>query len=70
MFIQTVIQTLLRKRKKVESAPKPTASTAQNELSPMAQRIMQKLAEHEKNSAQDSKQGTAAENKAEDKNTS
>ena len=51
MFIQTVIQTLLRKRKKVESAPKPTASTAQNELSPMAQRIMQKLAEHEKNSS-------------------
>ena len=67
MFIQTVIQTLLRKRKKVESAPKPTASTAQNELSPMAQRIMQKLAEHEKNTAQGSKQATTAENKAEDK---
>ena len=70
MFIQTVIQTLLRKRKKVESAPKPTAPTtptAQNELSPMAQRIMQKLAEHEKNTAQGSKQGATAENKAEDK---
>ena len=68
MFIQTVIQTLLRKRKKAESSKNPIPPTGEKELSPMAKRIMQKLAEHEKNTAQGSKQGTTAKNKAEDKN--
>ena len=68
MFIQTVIQTLLRKRKKAERSQNPTPPTGEKELSPMAQRIMQKLAEHEKNTTLSSKQGTTAENKAEDKN--
>ncbi|QKM64329.1 hypothetical protein DCO17_03205 [Polynucleobacter tropicus] len=63
MFIQTVIQTLLRKRKKAESTPKPSTPTAENELSPMAQRIMQKLAEHEKNAAHGSKKEGAMEDK-------
>ena len=67
MFIQTVIQTLLRKRKKAESSKNPIPPTGEKELSPMAERIMQKLAEHEKNTTQGSKQGTTAENKAEDK---
>ena len=68
MFIQTVIQTLLRKRKKAERSQNPSHPTGERELPPMAQRIMQKLAEHEKNTAQGSKQGTTAKNKAEDKN--
>ena len=67
MFIQTVIQTLLRKRKKAEKSQNPTHPTGERELSPMAQRIMQKLAEHEKNAAQTSKKDTSADNKAEDK---
>jgi hypothetical protein len=50
MFIQTVIQHLLGKRKKEVRM----ANTANNqELSPMAQSIMQKLAEHEKNHEED-----------------
>ena len=52
MFIQTVIQTLLRKRKKAERSQNPTPPTGEKELSPMAQRIMQKLAEHEKKNEQ------------------
>lgn len=67
MFIQTVIQTLLRKRKKAESSKNPIPPTGEKELSPMAKRIMQKLAEHEKNAAQTSKKDTSADNKAEDK---
>ena len=41
MFFQTVLQTLLRRKKSVETPPI-------KELSPMAQSIMQKLAEHDK----------------------
>ncbi|QWD65704.1 hypothetical protein [Polynucleobacter sp. MWH-Aus1W21] len=41
MFFQTVLQNLLRRKKSVDSPPK-------KELSPMAQSIMQKLAEHDK----------------------
>jgi len=41
MFFQTILQSLLRKKKSVESQPK-------KDLSPMAQSIMQKLAEHDK----------------------
>ena len=63
MFIQTVIQTLLRKRKKAERSQNPSSSTDEKELSPMAQRIMEKLAEHEKTVALGSKK----DNKAEDK---
>lgn len=51
MFIQTVIQHLLRKRKKELAEIKPDA---EKELSPMAQSILQKLAEHEKNATPDS----------------
>jgi hypothetical protein len=46
MFIQTIIQHLLGKRKKVV---KMATTVNKKELSPMAQSIMQKLAEHEKN---------------------
>ena len=60
MFFQTVIQTLLGKRKKVAKDAKPTS---EKELSPMAQSIMQKLAEHEKNSALNSKTSHSPENK-------
>ncbi|WP_353431949.1 hypothetical protein [Polynucleobacter sp. MWH-UH23A] len=66
MFIQTVIQTLLKKRKKAERSSKPTVTTnprAENELSPMAQSIMQKLAEHEKNAATSPKKDVIAEDK-------
>jgi hypothetical protein len=41
MFFQTVLQILLGRKKPVEPQP-------QKELSPMAQSIMQKLAEHDK----------------------
>jgi hypothetical protein len=41
MFFQTILQSLLRKKKSVEPQPK-------KDLSPMAQSIMQKLAEHDK----------------------
>jgi hypothetical protein len=54
MFIQTVIQHLLGKRKKEAKMAK---ATTEQELSPMAQSIMQKLAEHEKNNR--SNPGTA-----------
>ena len=60
MFFQTVIQTLLGKRKKVA---KDAKSTSEKELSPMAQSIMQKLAEHEKNSALNSKTDHSPKNK-------
>lgn len=66
MFIQTVIQTLLKKRKKAERLPKPSAPKdpgAENELSPMAQRIMQKLAEYEKDSELSPKKDVIAEDK-------
>ena len=63
MFIQTVIQTLLRKRKKAERSQNPTSPTNEKELSPMAQRIMEKLAEHEKTVVL----GTKRDNKTEDK---
>jgi len=52
MFIQTVIQHLLGKRKKEVRMSK---TAAEQELSPMAQSIMQKLAEHEKNNTSDAK---------------
>ena len=48
MFIQTVIQHLLGKRKKEVKMAK---TTTEQELSPMAQSIMQKLSEHEKKQA-------------------
>ena len=51
MFIQTVIQSLLGKRKKART----TKSASEQVLSPMAQSIMQKLAEHEKNHPLDPK---------------
>jgi len=57
MFFQTVLQILLGKRKKVA---KPTS---EKELSPMAQSIMQKLAEHEKNTTLNSKASHSPENK-------
>ena len=46
MFFQTLLQSLLKKKKVKES------ETAKD-LSPMAQSIMQKLAEHEKNKGLD-----------------
>ena len=49
MFFQTILQNLLGKRK---GGAKPTS---EKELSPMAQSIMQKLAEHEKNTTLNSK---------------
>ena len=42
MFFQTLLQSLIKKKK-----IKPTESS--QDLSPMAQNIMQKLAEHDKN---------------------
>jgi len=60
MFFQTVIQTLLGKRKKVAKDAKPAS---EKELSPMAQSIMQKLAEHEKNTTLNSKTSHSPENK-------
>ena len=42
MFFQTLLQSLIKKKK-----AKPTESS--QDLSPMAQNIMQKLAEHDKN---------------------
>ena len=42
MFFQTLLQSLIRKKK-----VKPAEPT--QELSPMAQNILQKLAEHDKN---------------------
>ena len=57
MLIQAVIQHLLGKRKK---EIKTSKSATEQELSPMAQSIMQKLAEHEKNKLSDSK---SADNK-------
>jgi len=56
MFFQTLLQTLLGKKRK------PTKTIPEKELSPMAQSIMQKLAEHEKNSAQDPKSTDPSEN--------
>jgi len=41
MLFQTILQTLLRKKRSVELRPK-------KELSPMAHNIMQKLADHHK----------------------
>jgi hypothetical protein len=46
MFFQTLLQSLLKKKKVKES------ETAKD-LSPMAQSIMQKLAEHDKNKGLD-----------------
>jgi hypothetical protein len=46
MFFQTLLQSLLKKKKAKES------ETAKD-LSPMAQSIMQKLAEHDKNKGLD-----------------
>lgn len=63
MFIQTVIQTLLRKRKKAESSKNPTPPKDGQELSPMAQSIMQKLAEYEKDSGQSPKKDVIGEAK-------
>jgi hypothetical protein len=48
MFIQTVIQHLLGKQKREIANAKPGT---EKELSPMAQSILEKLAEHEKSSA-------------------
>jgi hypothetical protein len=45
MFIQTVIQHLLGKRKK---KVRVAETATERELSPLAQSIMQKLSEHEK----------------------
>ena len=45
MFIQTVIQHLLKKQTKEVANAHPDA---EKELSPMAQSILQKFAEHEK----------------------
>jgi hypothetical protein len=59
MFIQTVLQHLLGKKKKAQREAKPIAD---KELSPMAQSIMQKLAEHEKNAAFDPKTDHSAKN--------
>jgi hypothetical protein len=42
MFFQTLLQNLLKKKKSKPSEPT-------QDLSPMAQNIMQKLAEHDKN---------------------
>jgi hypothetical protein len=56
MFFQTLLQTLLGKRKKT------TKTVPEKELSPMAQSIMQKLAEHEKNSVADPKTTDSKEN--------
>jgi len=60
MLFQTVLQNLLGKRKKLAKVAKPTS---EKELSPMAQSIMQKLAEHEKNAALDPKIDHSAKNK-------
>ena len=60
MFFQTVLQILLGKRKKVA---KDAKATPEKELSPMAQSIMQKLAEHEKNTTLKSKTSHSPENK-------
>ncbi|MCF8166259.1 MAG: hypothetical protein K9J35_06270 [Rhodoferax sp.] len=46
MFFQTVLQNLLKK-KRVKLGVNPAQPT--QDLSPMAQNIMQKLAEHDKN---------------------
>jgi hypothetical protein len=46
MFFQTLLQSLLKKKKAKESEPA-------KDLSPMAQSIMQKLAEHDKNKGLD-----------------
>ena len=46
MFFQTLLQSLLKKKKVKESE-------AAKDLSPMAQSIMQKLAEHDKNKGLD-----------------
>ena len=46
MFFQTLLQNLLKK-KRVKPGVNPAQPT--QDLSPMAQNIMQKLAEHDKN---------------------
>jgi hypothetical protein len=46
MFFQTLLQSLLKKKKAQESG-------LAKDLSPMAQSIMQKLAEHDKNKGLD-----------------
>ena len=56
MFFQTLLQTLLGKRKN------PTKTVPEKELSPMAQSIMQKLAEHEKNRVADPNTTDSKEN--------
>jgi hypothetical protein len=56
MLIQTILQNLMGKRKKAASP------TPEKELSPMAQSIMQKLAEHEKKSVSDPKSTGSKEN--------
>jgi hypothetical protein len=47
MFFQTLLQHLMGKKRRKKTAPKASSS---QELSPMAQSIMQKLAEHDKQS--------------------
>jgi len=61
MFFQTVLQALLRRKK--SSEPHPI-----KELSPMAQSIMQKLAEHDK--AKESQQKEQVEVKKDPNNGS
>jgi hypothetical protein len=56
MFFQTLLQHLLGKRKKA------LKSIPEKELSPMAQSIIQKLAEHEKTTASLSKPINPEEN--------
>jgi hypothetical protein len=55
MFFQTLLQHLLGRKRSKKTVAKPSSS---QELSPMAQSIMQKLAEHEKQS-----QGASEPNK-------
>jgi hypothetical protein len=56
MFFQTLLQTLMGKKREASRA------ISEKELSPLAQSIMQKLAEHEKNSAPNSMTATLDEN--------
>jgi hypothetical protein len=57
MLFQTLLQSLLMKKR----AKKPTPT---KELSPMAESIMQKLSEHDKNPVSDQNAGIPADNVA------
>ena len=58
MFFQTLLQNLLKKKR-----AKPGVNLAQptQDLSPMAQNIMQKLAEHDKNNTLSSDTATKSD---------